>query len=245
MSRYTRSGFEDCIADCTRAIEIDPKFGMAYAEMAAAKASLARYSELFDTAIHEEVGRVVRQARALDPDDPSVLTACASALCILGKPEDALPFAQRAVAVNPGLEYAHAGLGVVLVQLGRLDEGLAELEAAKHLGPNIVWSAAWGAWRSAAHLQAGRTTLALDEANQAVEMSCGTPGLVQRLLCLSMTGDWDGARATLRQMREIDPGIVCAAVENFVRYFHGRSIPCADYVAVVRKVWNEVEGNGT
>jgi tetratricopeptide (TPR) repeat protein len=222
-------------------VEIDPNYGLAYAMLALALSQLSIFRDGHDPKLADEISDNIRRAHTLDPDDPTVLVGNASALASLRKPGDAQPFAERAVALNRNLDYARGTLGIVLVQLGRSDEGLAELDAFDRLGPNAMWGSNASIWRSIAQLQAGRLDQALAAADQAVRLLVSPHALVQSILCSAKLNDWGRAHDVTRRLRAIDPELSCAHIENLVRYFYcGSSSAQADeYVTIVCKLWNE------
>lgn len=162
------------------------------------------------------------------------------ALGFLGKLQEALPLAERAVAMHPNLEVAHRALGQLLVRLGRSDEALAELDAAARLGPTSFWLYHSWIWRAVAHLQAGRPDQALGAAERAVRLLPAPEALIQIMLCSAKLNRWDGARDALRRLRDADPEMSCGQIEHPVRDFYCGSDDVEGYVATVRQVWDEV-----
>jgi len=244
MARMTRQGVEAAIGEARRSISIDPDYALAHANMATSGAWLLLLGgggpELLN-----EIHAGIRRARMLDPENPAVLAGSAAALCILGKPDEAISLARRGVAVNPNLDFTRGSLGTCLVMLGRLDEGLAELDAAERVGPNSAWGALTSIWRSVVHLRAGRTKLALEAANHTLILAPGCPfGLIQEILCQSSLDDWDGARDALRRLRDADREITLPIAERIIRYLHRETPVSNDFVSVIRKLWAETEGDG-
>jgi tetratricopeptide (TPR) repeat protein len=192
----------------------------------------------------EEIVANIRRARALEPDNPLVLHGIASALNCLGKAQDALPLAERAVAINPSLEIPHIVLGSVLVRLGRSEDAIAELDAAERIAANSIWAHRTSMLRSIAHLQAGRLEQALDESDRAVRLLAAPQPLIQSMLCCAKLNRPDRARDALRRLRDADPEISWAQVENLVRDFYCGSNAVGEYVDLARTVWDEAQGRG-
>jgi TolB-like protein/Flp pilus assembly protein TadD len=240
QSRWTRAGFEASIREAMRAIEIDPSYGLAYAVMASSQANIWRLRGGDDQGQMQEVIGHVRRARTLDPENPAVLSAGAHALCALGRPYEAMPLARRALAINPNLDFARAPIGYVLIMLGQLEEGIAELEAAERLGPNSVWGGLSSVWRSVAHMQAGRLDRAREAADEALFAVPGSvEAMIQNMLCQATAGEWDAARDLMRRMRgEVDE-MSCTIAEQFARYLHIASPVIDDYATIVGKLWAE------
>jgi predicted Zn-dependent protease len=55
-----------------------------------------------------------------------------------GRYEEARPYAENAVQLQPDFFAAHNALGRVLLELGETDRSIAELETAARLAPNSV-----------------------------------------------------------------------------------------------------------
>jgi TolB-like protein len=237
-NRATREGYEAAVVEARRVLEIDPSSDYAYGAMLVCQGMLMAYRG-DDPDFERELLETMRAARALDPDSPSVLTGCCSALSGLRKPLDALPFAERGVAKFPNLDWSRATYGIVLLQLGRSDEGLAELETSDRLAPNTVTNHSDAVWPSVGHLQAGRLDRALEAAHRAVRLLVSPESLLLLIVCLAMTADWQGARDAMRRLREIDPGIERAHVENLIRYFYCGSAQVGEFVEIAGRLWDE------
>jgi tetratricopeptide (TPR) repeat protein len=235
--RATRSGWEAAVAEAQLAVEADPNYGLAYAGLARAQTRLLIQRGGDDPELAQEVLDNVRRACALDPDNPIALASVAAALSGLGKLQDALPFAERAVAISPNVAQTHLIRGVVLVRLGRLDEGIAELDASDRLGD--AWLDRSMNARSIALLRSGRVEPALEAAERALRYRPSPAPLIQNMLCLAQLNRWDDARHALRRLRDMDPEISCVQIENLVRDLFCGSKDVGDHVAIVCKLWDE------
>jgi TolB-like protein len=242
FSRTTRAGYEDSVSEAKRAIAIDPNFGLAYAILVASQSLLLAYRGDDGGGLAREVADNIRRARALAPDDPTVLAACATASYALGKPLDALPFAERAVANGPNLDLTHGVRGIVLIQLGRIDEGLAGLDEAERLAPDSLRNNSDLNWRTVAHLHAGRLDQAQAAAEHAVSRMVSPESLVQNALCWAIAGNDDRARNAMSRARDADPELSRRNIENLVRHFHHGCDRVDEYVAVVCKAWDGTAG---
>jgi TolB-like protein len=234
----TLAGWEAAVSEARRAVQIDPNFGPGYGALASAQSRLLSYRGGDDHGLVREIADNVRRARALDPNHPLVLSGVATALAAVGDLEGARTVAERSVAMNPSAEPSHLLLGSALVKLGRLDEALAELDAAERFGPNSLFCYT-PIWRSVALLLAGRLEPALEAADRAVRLQLGTEPLVQCMLCLAKLNRWDPARDALRRLRDADPEVSRAALESLIRYYYCGSDAVDEYVALAHRVWNE------
>jgi TolB-like protein len=239
-SRATRSGWEAAVAEYKRAVEIDCNDGIAYAQLATAQVAVLSLRGGGDPQLTHEIFDNIRRARALKPDDATVLFCVAAALSNLGEPQDALALAERAVALIPSLPYSHLVLAGVLVKLGRLDEALAELDATARLAPNNSHLDYFSLTiRAAAHLQAGRLDQALEAAERAVRLRLGREGLTHSMLCLAKLNRWGDARNALRRLGDADPEVSSASIETYIRASYGANV-VDEYVSIAAKIWDEV-----
>jgi TolB-like protein len=238
----TRSGWTAAVAERKRAVEIDPRDGFAYASLAATQTQLLHFPGGDDPKLAQEIAENIRRARALGSDNPRVISVCAGALIGLGRAQEALPLAERAIALNPQDGQHHFILGSALARLGRSDEALAAMDDVERLAPNTLSAHRSLIWRSVAHLQAGRLDEALDAADRSLGVVLGPDPLVQSMLCLAKLGRWNDARDAMRRLLDADPEMSCALVESLVRHIYGGSDATEDYVEVARKFWGEAAG---
>jgi tetratricopeptide (TPR) repeat protein len=113
---------------------------------------------------------------------------------------DDLALWQRAVAVTDGNWFAHTGAGVELAARGRLDEALAELDAATRLAPN--WEPAQANYGFVL-LRVGRAAEAVAPLSRALALDPSTGGLGERHYYLALALEQSG-----------QPGHAIAEYEN-------------------------------
>ena len=70
------------------------------------------------------------------PDSAQALAYLADANIHLGKPDEALPLAEKAVQIDPGGVKAHVVLGILYADRGRQDDALKEFKTAIKLAPD-------------------------------------------------------------------------------------------------------------
>jgi adenylate cyclase len=99
----------------------------------------------------ETIARICRQALSFDPNYAqawALMALAQSNLRLLqGKEVDALPAAERALAINPAIAEAHCVMAQLVEEQGKHDEALAEMEEALRLDPE-----SWEVNREAARL---------------------------------------------------------------------------------------------
>jgi TolB-like protein len=244
-SRATRAGYVAAVAEAKRRVESNPDDGVAYASMAAGQAQLLHFIDGDDPELRREIVENIRKARALEfeePYDPRALGSIASALSALGKLQDALALVERIVAKSRNFAQGRISRGSILVRLNRSDEALAEFDATERLAPNSWLSYQSSIWRSVAHLKAGRLDPALEASDCAVRFLPGVEALIQNTLCLAVLDDQDRAREAVRCLRAADPEMSGSLVAKLLRYFYQGSNAVGEYEAIVRKIWDDVQG---
>ena len=164
----------EAIALLTRAVEIDADFAVAWAQLSAAYANAGNDPRAADTATRAYAQRAgvsererlyitqhyhrfgdgdldqsvasLALARGLFPRDPTTRVNLASHFLLIGRPGDALPEAQAALALNPDNVAAYTNAIAAFVGLGRLADARATLDDAVGRGlmapgPNPIGNA--------------------------------------------------------------------------------------------------------
>jgi TolB-like protein len=234
----TRAGFEAAIAEHKRVLEFDPDDAEVRAKLVAGQGQLWRLRS-GDPELAREIYSNIRRLRAADPHNPLVLNCIASALGGLGDLEGALPLSERAVAMSPNFEVARIVLASIRIRLGRLDAGLAELDAAERVAPNNIWSYRTWLMRSVAFLRGGRLQQALEAADRSVRLLPAPEAFLQSALCFARSNRWDLASDALRRLREMEPEISRAVAASLVRDFYRGSDEIDEYVAILGRLWDE------
>lgn len=111
--------FEEVIAACRKALEIEPGYLPAMNNLASALAALGR---------HEEAAEAFAAVLELAPDNPNVLGNYGHALALAGRTDEARAALEKAVQVQPFYVEAHYNLAILLDQLGMSAEALREYE---------------------------------------------------------------------------------------------------------------------
>jgi TolB-like protein len=242
VSSGTRLGWEAAVAECRRAVELHPDEGLPYANLASYQAFLLHHRGGGDPELEQELLGNLARARTLDGNNRTVLECVATALIWLRKPQEALSYAERAVALGRDIAGSHQILGMALTMLGRTDEAIAEFETIRRLFPDSLYEHLTLRWRSVAHLQAGQFEQAREAAECALRMVPGVDPLVQCMLCYASLSDWGAARDARRRLRELDPEMPRALAESLVRDIYSGSGRADEFAAMLRRVWDEGEG---
>jgi DNA-binding winged helix-turn-helix (wHTH) protein len=153
--------------------------------------------------------RVVETASylaTLYPDATLTALVRSEAAAIEGRYEMGLSILDRLCAREPANPSAREARGVALLRLGRFDECLAEIDAARRLSVDDFRAGRWCSDAACAHLMAGRHRLAAIEAQEAMAANACLP-LPPLLLAAAWAGDDRPAegREVLCQYRVREP----------------------------------------
>jgi TolB-like protein/class 3 adenylate cyclase/Tfp pilus assembly protein PilF len=120
------------IAECERALALNPNLAAARAQIGLAK--------LFDGHPEETEGHALEALR-ISPHDTEAgvwVAYIALAKLYLGDNEEALGLFRRAKELNPNYATGRSNMAAALVELGRLDEARAEVQAGLALNPGFT-----------------------------------------------------------------------------------------------------------
>lgn len=109
-----------------RAIEKDPKYMLAYVDLAGLYQLEGRNKEAEET---------LTKALAINPDDENVLSGLGHLLTKSGKTKDAIAALEKAVKANEAYTPAHYYLGYAIAKDGRFKDALVEFDKAITLNP--------------------------------------------------------------------------------------------------------------
>jgi TolB-like protein len=245
LGRGTRWGTEAAIAEARRAVEIDPSYDLGLATLAIALGHLFFLRGTESPGLELELQLAIDRACAAEPEDAVALSRIAAALNIVGRLEEALPFAERAIRVNPNYETTHIGLASILAELGRFEEADEQLDAAERVAPNGYWMPVLLQTRAMMHFRAGRLDDALDLAQQSLSVRYSNMAQAILVLCLAALGRSKPAHEAMRRLRLGDPDMTSPELENHVGKHLCKSMDPgrADaHIAAIRALWQENGG---
>jgi TolB-like protein len=241
LARSSLTSAADAIAEARRAIEIDPGYDLAHATLAVAQGLLYVMRADDDQSLVQAVLASVARAQSLDSSDALALARIAAALTFIGRAEDALPFGERGVALNPNLEGTRMALGDALIGLGRWDEALAQYEVTEQFAPTGYWARQGLFLRARAQFCAGRLTEALDLANRSLKLDYGIPSQIIKAACLANLNSPE-ARQAVRHLRTMSPDLSFDRVDWMIRRNICEQAPLDQLAGIasrLRELWDE------
>ncbi len=201
-ARWTTESFVTSIDYLNRAVQLDPKFAMAYAQLAE-----VQMVSIYSSGSPSEVISKARLAaqRALDLDDMLADSHYAMGVVRLyeWKWEEAEHEIKRALAINPNHAMSHDWYGWYFVANGRIQEALREMRRAQELeplhgiiNPDLAILLIYAREYDKALAQC-KYTLKVDPGNFQGFMNLGTVHALQ--------GDYRNAASAFQQAKVLDP----------------------------------------
>ncbi len=193
-----------------KAIEIDPRYGMAYALLATMRAGRWRQDSGASTALLDEAYALGKRAIELD-DGESTCHSLLAQVCLQRRAyELALQHMQRAVAINPTNQWNQADMGLVLTYTGQAREALGWYARARQIDP--YFDPPWY-WR-----QTGQTYMTLGRYQEAISALAHIPVHTYRTAalmagCHARLGDMESAARCIADCLAMMPSF---SVKEFV-----------------------------
>jgi adenylate cyclase len=198
-----------------RAIELDPRFGLAKAQAARCYAWRNAQGWAADPqAERAKATGLAREAIEIAGDDPTVLWMGGFALWQLRVDFDgAVDLYDRAIALNPSSAQALTLRGWSFAAAGEPDEAIKLLEQARRLSPVDPEAFFTMSAMGFAYMTLGRFGEALDWTRRALrERPTFGPALRFRAICLAELGRIDEAQATVARLLELEPSLTLSVL---------------------------------
>jgi len=134
-AKRTPESLYTAIKHFERAVKLDPNYALAYSGLADAWGVLPWYVPGPFSEMYARAEENAQRALSLDDSLAEPNVSIALVLEEHGKPEAALPYYRKAIAIDPNNATARQWYGLALCLLGRADDGLAEFERGVSLDP--------------------------------------------------------------------------------------------------------------
>ncbi len=205
----------------SKALQLEPNYGLAAALGAWARGQQVAYNWATDVAAERAEGeRLIEVATQTVGDDPTALTALASAMMQLGGDvPQAVTFAERALNLDPNHSWAWMRRGYGLVYLGRPEEGLTAFEQSARLSPLDPFAFNVHLGMGLAHFSAGRPEKAIEFARQALAERPGLTWPYRDLLTYyAAAGKLAQAKDALEKFVYLRPAMTSATLRDGLRF---------------------------
>jgi len=160
FSQLTRDGHAEARRLCAGVIERDPGDAKCHALLGATYSAEHVLGWNGDPAALDRAEEFIRRAIELDPFLPHGHVAMAQVAYLRRRPEEAMAAAERAVALAPNLDMAHAMLGFAQASAGRTVDALGSIRRALRLNPRAP-GPLWGVL-GVLNMRAGREREAVE-----------------------------------------------------------------------------------
>jgi adenylate cyclase len=208
LRSWTRGGSAEALVLASRALEIDPRYGVA--ATLAGDCHLGNVHQGWAADPKSEIAeglRLLRLALNIDGNDPVALSILGGATAFfLGDFDTGREMVDRAVALNPNSPRAWEQRGWTYLIAGEPEEAIRSFERANRLSPFDPWRFSTFAGMSGAFIGLGRFDEAVSAAKKAVRQNQAF-SITYRCLAsaLAHLGRDTDAREAAARMLELEP----------------------------------------
>lgn len=220
--RLNRADGEEAIAMLKRAVEQYPDYAPAHS-MLAFMLLVSGYAWNIMGPQVSQAATLAARAAQLDDSDPWAHLASGFVAFMRRRTDEAAEEFQRALDLNPNFAAAHGYLGWALAFDGRSDPAIPHLEQAIRLSPHDPQNTIFNTGIAVAHYLSGRFADAVAFSRKALQQRSGfTSGRRVHVASLACSGKIDEARAELARLKELQPELSLAWIEQHVPYTPGQ-----------------------
>ncbi len=180
-----------------------------------------------------EVATLAARGAQLDDSDPWAHLALGFVALTRRQTDEAVEEFQRALALNPNFAAALGYLGLALAFDGRSDQAIEKIEQAMRMSPHDPQNSMFNTGLAIAHYLAGRYAEAVGFGRKSLQQHAGfITGHRIYIASLAQAGQIDEARASLQRLKEVQPTLSIAWIEQYVPYTPG---PMRKFLEGMRK----------
>ena len=209
LMNLTKENLDGAIDFASQAIEVAPDYGLAYGVKAFALGyrSYTQWGQDW----HQDARQAaadIKQALALQGDDPTTLFFVGGASHCMGRHRTALGLLERAIQLNPNLAMAHGMLGACYGTIDRPAEGLAHIELALRLSPRDPMTYLFFSDQSFCKFLAGDYLGAISSAERGVGINPrSADNHLMMSAALAELGEIERAREQIKRALNIAPKV--------------------------------------
>ena len=169
-----------------------------------------------------EVATLAARGAQLDDSDPWAHLALGFVALTRRQTDEAVEEYQRALALNPNFAAALGYLGLALAFDGRSDQAIEKIEQAMRMSPHDPQNSMFYMGLAVAHYLAGRYAEAVGFGRKSLQQREGfITGHRIYIASLAQAGQIEEARASLQRLKEVQPTLSIAWIEQYVPYTPG------------------------
>ncbi|HVY50457.1 MAG TPA: adenylate/guanylate cyclase domain-containing protein [Devosia sp.] len=213
------------ISYLTKALALEPNYGLAAALAAWAHGQQVAYNWATDVSAERAEGqRLIEVATQTVGDDPTALTALASAIMQLGGDvRHALNLADKALALDPNHAWGWMRRGFGLVYTGQPEDALVAFEKSARMSPLDPFAFNVHLGMGLAHFAAGRPEKGIEFALQALSERPGLTWPYRDLATYyAAAGKLDLAKDSLEKFVYLRPVMSAASIRDGLRFMEPR-----------------------
>ncbi len=239
---YNREAAERIVTHLRQALDIEPENVMVLAGLIGQLSqNLASFWADDPIATAAETQELLKKAQAIDPNHPEVLLAAGIMATMSGRSDNALPYLERAVELDPNNPHARALLGFQRCTLNKDPASIDLIRSAERDAPHHPRYAIWAYYRGHAEFTAGNFEASL----AALEESrIRNPNyFLNHIVCaypLIFMGRLDEATSKITEGLDLEPGLTCdqgiASVERFT-FLIPQGWTMEEFTALLREAW--------
>jgi adenylate cyclase len=224
LKGWNEGSLSEARALLRRAVEIDPSFGLAYAQFAVLTA-IGKNTGVIPPVprLDDDALDAAERAIALDESGSEVLGYAGCAMVDLGHYARGLEIIQRAIDIDPSNAQAHVALGGALAQSDQLALGIDRMRFGMQISPRDRRLGFWG-WVLGLFLSAAdRPEDALQEARKAIRHDSKLYlAHILEAAMLATLSRTDEARLALSRARRLRPSLTLDEIRlTEIRLTHG------------------------
>jgi TolB-like protein/Flp pilus assembly protein TadD len=217
--RMTTEDSETAIGILQQAVEKHPDYGPAHSLLAFALLVSGHVGWIPESHEIHHAAELAHRAARLDDEDPWAYLALGYLAFTERQTDEAVRQFMRALDLNPNFATAYRYLGWALVFDGQSEEAIRYFQQALRMSPHDPLKAFCYSGTCVAHYYAHRYVEAIPWGRKAIRERPGFAA-AHRILCatLGQAGRAEEARQAVNKLREVQPNVSIAWIEQYVPY---------------------------
>jgi TolB-like protein/class 3 adenylate cyclase/Flp pilus assembly protein TadD len=217
--RLNREEIEAAVDLLRRAVDRYPEYAPAHSLLAFMLLVSGYVGSRLTEQQLQQAAALGARAAELDDGDPAAHLALGFAAFMQRRTGAAAAEFNRALSLNPNFAAAHGYLGWALAFDGQTEAARGHLEEAMRMSPQDPQNAIFTAGLAVTQYVDGRYAEAVEYARKALQLrSAFTAGNRILIASLAQAGGMDEARSALARMKELQPELSIAWIEQNVPY---------------------------